>query len=170
MPAESPTGVRVALPVDAEPEFAAHVAEGRGVGQRPTPEATTTGAKAIEAADSSQDQTRHSPALQEPAEGRWRDWAYAVNPALLRSEHWRAIAGELDRLNPAVVDFDRLGQRLGMIPTNVVLGILRDHNDSEQAVIRSARRPFEASSSSLTAHQRHERNSEHARPSDGPRR
>ncbi len=93
MPTESPTGVRDACPVDAEPEFEAHVAGGGGDGQRPTPEATTT-----------------------------------------------------------------------------VLGILRDHNDSEQADIRRARRPIEVTSPSLTAHQRHERNSKHSRPSDGPRR
>ncbi len=170
MQLEDPAGAHDVRPVDTVPEIVADVAENRGDEQHPRPEATTLQAISVEAADSAHDQTRHSPALQQSAEGRWRDWANQTNPALLTSEHWQGIAGELDRLNPAIVDFDQLGRRLSTFTANLVLAILRDHNDAEQADIKGGHRQHELASPSLTANQRHLRNGGHPRPADVPRR
>ena len=121
------------------------------------------------AAGAAQDQALHSPARSQSAEGRWGDWGNQANPALLESEHWQAIAVELDRLDPATVDFGRMGRYLGTLSANMVLAILKHHNEPEPPEVSGGRRQ-EAASPTLTANERHRRRSAHQRPSDGRRR
>ncbi len=107
--------------------------------------------------------------LEQQAEERWRAWAGMTNPAWVKSEHWPAIANQLDRVDPAIVDFDRLAQKLHASPANLVVAILKDLNDPDQAV-EPTRRPQSADSVLINANERHRRFSQHVNPTTAPRR
>ncbi len=55
--------------------------------------------------DPDQPRTRRS---QQLPEERWNDWANQVNSTWVKSEHWQAIAEQLDRVDPAIMDTTRL--------------------------------------------------------------
>ncbi len=58
----------------------------------------------------------------------------------MMSEHWQAIAEQLDRADPAIMDTTRLSQRFRESPATVMLAILKDYNNQGQDGRRQQRK------------------------------
>lgn len=108
--------------------------------------------------------------LRQPAEVRWREWGNQTDPALTRSEHWQAIASHLDRLDPAI-NFDRLSQRFRGTTADLILALLKDHNDPEHTDAGIGNGLQQQATPTLSAEEKHRRvYGRDSRPADAPSR